>query len=545
MPRDLKEYRVFIAYVSDVEPECKVVIEAILEYNEHTAAPGGVRFDPFCWKRVPAGAGRPQDLINPELQEADLAIFILGEKMGSSSGGSDNKTGLEEEYDLARECLRSEQNMRDIAVYCKVHSSEQLKNADEDLKKVEEFKDQLKANQEFLFNEFTDLDDLRTQINKRVAKWTLLHQKYGEIPVAGGDVARESAVDDKFLSSALRENAGSASTFAKQIVGKFGPDQALAYGRYLRDTGNIEQAIAIFENVEHRAARKDHDEFRAKAFGELGFLYRSIGSIEKSEEMYRNALHFNTHGDDPEGIAISLGNLANLMLGTERYGAAREMYREAISINKRIENDLGLAGDFGGLAMVLSHLDQFQKPKKLYLRSIALHLEFNNKEGAASSTFNLGSLFQRWDRLDEAEEQFNAAMEINRGLGRQYGISLCLGALGGIHCQRGQESGEISYFVKAEERIREALEIQEALRNAEAIATSYGNLAIVLREQRKFDEAADYFARAIRADESLKRSMQVANHFQEWAKLLDQQGDSEGAAEKRRIAVEIGRQRRS
>src|SRR6266851_10364662 len=62
-----------------------------------TGADIDFRVELLAWEDTPPGAGRPQELINAQVDRADLFLGCLWKSLGSAAGDGD-KTGFEEEF---------------------------------------------------------------------------------------------------------------------------------------------------------------------------------------------------------------------------------------------------------------------------------------------------------------------------------------------------------------------------------------------------------------------------------------------------------------
>ena len=102
MEQQLKLFRVFIASPGDLVEERRALREVVEKINAIFSKETEWRIELLGWEDALPGAGRPQELINADLDKADLFIGCLWQRWGSSSG-NDGKTGFEEEFDRSLE----------------------------------------------------------------------------------------------------------------------------------------------------------------------------------------------------------------------------------------------------------------------------------------------------------------------------------------------------------------------------------------------------------------------------------------------------------
>ena len=93
--------RVFLACPGDLVSERSRFPRVLETVNNLRAHSLGFHLEPIGWERVIPSFGRPQDLINRELEAADLVIVMFWNRVGSPSSTRSPKTGTLEEFDLA------------------------------------------------------------------------------------------------------------------------------------------------------------------------------------------------------------------------------------------------------------------------------------------------------------------------------------------------------------------------------------------------------------------------------------------------------------
>lgn len=141
-----KFFRVFLASPGDLEEERRVAKRVIDEYNSQLANALGYHADLVGWEDTLPGIGRPQALINRDLDGCDLFVGMLWKRWGSPPDtGGEFTSGFEEEYVQSMRRFEAEQRPQ-IHLLLKDIDPASLVDPGEQLKRVQSFR-------ELVFNE--------------------------------------------------------------------------------------------------------------------------------------------------------------------------------------------------------------------------------------------------------------------------------------------------------------------------------------------------------------------------------------------------------
>src|ERR1035438_3555702 len=134
--RDLRKViKIFFASPSDVDKERKSFRSIIQEANRLMANPMGVQLDALGWEDTLPGKGRPQGLINADLKNADLIVFVFWKRWGTPTGSF--SSGTEEEFAVARQLAA--EGSSDVWLYFKTVPASEKAVPDDQLRRVLEF----------------------------------------------------------------------------------------------------------------------------------------------------------------------------------------------------------------------------------------------------------------------------------------------------------------------------------------------------------------------------------------------------------------------
>ena len=135
----------------------------------------GMHLGPVGWERVIPSFGRPQSLINKELETADLVVVMFWNRQGSASSPDSSRTGTLEEFELAKR-LHETSGRPLVWVYFRQPTIE----PDEQLASVLRFRKQLEEGKEIFFREYKTIDDWEEMFREHLvafldglARWDL------------------------------------------------------------------------------------------------------------------------------------------------------------------------------------------------------------------------------------------------------------------------------------------------------------------------------------------------------------------------------------
>ena len=144
MEETFRLIRVFLASPGDLQDERRLANEAVEELNKGIASYLGFRVELKGWEDTLSGSGRPQAIINQELDLCELFIGIMWKKWGTPPAKNGQySSGFEEEFERSSVKLKKTGHP-EMAMYFKDIPFEYMVDPGKDLKKVIKFRFQMK-----------------------------------------------------------------------------------------------------------------------------------------------------------------------------------------------------------------------------------------------------------------------------------------------------------------------------------------------------------------------------------------------------------------
>jgi hypothetical protein len=208
----VRELQIFIASPGDL-PEEREVVRDVANLISLDMKSLGVRLNVYGWEDEQPGLGRPQEIINRQVDNCDIFIGILNERWGSPTG--EYSSGFEEEYErvMRRQCSGE---FPKVAIFFKTIENSRLKDPGSELEKVLAFRRKQIEQRVLLYKEFADSADFRSRVTSyfTVALSELASTSITASPE--GTVARNPSnieISDQPVSEGRQQISGALATY--------------------------------------------------------------------------------------------------------------------------------------------------------------------------------------------------------------------------------------------------------------------------------------------------------------------------------------------
>jgi CHAT domain-containing protein/tetratricopeptide (TPR) repeat protein len=232
-------------------------------------------------------------------------------------------------------------------------------------------------------------------------------------------------------------------------------------------------------------------------------------------------------------LALSLELLGGFHRELNDLDRAESYFVRALAVRERVQgpDHPDVAPTLTSLASIANTREQFDRAEQLYLRAIAIYEKAHAPENAsvASALYGLASTYTNRGQFARAETLLRRALAIfeKASAGRDdFFTVLTLNNLAAVLKEQGR-------YEEAEPLYLRSLAAQETLFGAEGqtVATALTNLAALYREKGEYLRAEPLLRRALAAQEKTlgPAHADVAVTLNQLAILLSDRGDDEGA----------------
>ena len=156
---------IFLASPGDLAEERKVAKEIVDDFNSQLADALGYQVELVGWEDTLPGVGRPQAIINRDLDGCDFFVGMLWKRWGTPPGAKPYTSGFEEEFERSM-ARNANEGRPEINLLLKDIGEELLADPGDHLKKVIAFKERVFAEKKLLAGTFSDIRDFEGKFRR-------------------------------------------------------------------------------------------------------------------------------------------------------------------------------------------------------------------------------------------------------------------------------------------------------------------------------------------------------------------------------------------
>jgi tetratricopeptide (TPR) repeat protein len=397
--------RVFIASPGDLGEERRLFRDIVDDVNRLKANGMGIQLEPLGWEDTLPGFGRPQELINKDIEQCDLMIMLLLKRWGTPT--REYSSGFEEEYELGKR-LREEGDKPEIMLYFRKVSDDMLADPGPQLRQVLNFKEKIEHEKKFLYKSYEDENEWEKLFRDHLSRWLdklPLSDHRTEDRIEDQRRLRESEDEIQRLKTELGAERQNSQTAIRGLALTLGIEalEKVDSGQITRAEEYFAKSIAIYPNP--------------PVINEYGLFLKRIGMLKNAEERFLQVAEIGEETGDDSFVATAYCNLGIVYRIRGYLDKAEEMHKKSLAISEELGLKEGMANDYGNLGNVYNTRGDLDKAEEMYRKSLAISEELGRKDGMASAYGNLGIVYQTRGNLDRAEEMYRKSLELFTAIG--------------------------------------------------------------------------------------------------------------------------------
>lgn len=189
-----------------------------------------------------------------------------------------------------------------------------------------------------------------------------------------------------------------------------------------RRLGDVDEAIARFEEQRRLASELELVQLEATAEGNLGLCYADKDELTRAITCQEASLRLSKSVGHRRGEANALGNLGNAHADLGDQGAARSRYEAQLVIVRDLGDNQGEANVLGNLGLLAFDAGDASGAMQYFDLQLGLCRRIGDRVGEGNALFSYGKAHKLGGRIDLAVELAQAGLSILEETGHHFAL---------------------------------------------------------------------------------------------------------------------------
>ncbi|MFW9842865.1 MAG: tetratricopeptide repeat protein, partial [Candidatus Thorarchaeota archaeon] len=263
-----------------------------------------------------------------------------------------------------------------------------------------------------------------------------------------------------------------------------------------KDLGDITGAETHYLRTIDLLERAGHESIIARAFRQLGDLYKDKSDYAAGIKVLNNARDIYTRLEDDEGLSHTFNNLGNMYWIAGRLDDALEHYMKSLETRKGNGSEQVAAITMSNIGTVFCVKGDYAKGIDFFNQSLQIKEKLGNKGEIAQTYNNLGLASFLLGNVGEAIEAYTRALRLNDEIGDELELLINIANLAEVMIQAGRMSEALKY-------LRQGRAVVDKLDDNTHRCVLFSLTGNLMRRMGYFDDAGKMLADAVGIAEAL------------------------------------------
>jgi CHAT domain-containing protein len=267
----------------------------------------------------------------------------------------------------------------------------------------------------------------------------------------------------------------------------------------------------------------------AQALNALGLNHGMMGDLNSAMEEYQRSIKLREAIGDKTGLSLTLGNLSHLYYIRTDYELAVESAQRSLKLAEEVGDKLRAAVSLTHLGNAYRIRGNYRAALEAYQRGLKIAGELSG-EGNSGDLLNvIGRVYLAQGDYPLAREYFQRSLKLREKVGDKNGMVMSLSTIGSSYLLQGEYQQALQYlqksltfqettakanvatslnligdvqielkdYARAEESLRQSLELSDTLGFKLALVGTLNSFARLYLAQAKYPQALEFATRAV------------------------------------------------
>lgn len=299
--------------------------------------------------------------------------------------------------------------------------------------------------------------------------------------------------------------------------------------------GDIPSVEALIERSKEGVAQTGREDIAGMIDMFAGVLHLRRGRLPEAIEKFESASRIFEAREYPKSLVDAMMALASTQMKANNLDGALANYNKAAALCTKFNYEIGLAQLYADLGLLLQGLGKFTEAEQMLLKGFAVADKHGELTIASVVAGNLALLYRETQDLDRAEEMVRQSLQLEERLRHRDGVARANLNLGTILFEK-------AHFADAAACFKESLRLYEALGLPEYASNAVYNLGNAHRALKQSTQAETYYRRAIDLFMSANDASGVAKSAGNLGAVYLDSARYDEAEEEFRVALDAARE---
>ena len=266
-------------------------------------------------------------------------------------------------------------------------------------------------------------------------------------------------------------------------------DNYMSIQRAYYQNNEMDSAMVYARKALSVSGSFDNEGKKSRIFHSLGIIYYKTGELDSALFYYRKEYNLERQLGRLPKEASALGNIGMVYYRQSKYQKAIDAYFQCLKMFQDADEEKKVMLTYNNIGNVYRYWEDYPKALFYYKKAMEIAKGRDSKRFSGFMNNNLAIIFRKQLKYDSALVYYHRAKEIYEEVNYKKGIA---SALTGIAITYNK----LENLNKSYETYLDAIEIQKKVNDRIGLASNYGNLAILLLDQKKPLKAIEYLKKS-------------------------------------------------
>jgi tetratricopeptide (TPR) repeat protein len=293
---------------------------------------------------------------------------------------------------------------------------------------------------------------------------------------------------------------------------------------------HINKALKTCDLIPANKRKQDAKKVLANVYKIKGAILLDKVELDEAKKQFEKSIKFAKQSGDKTSEAKAYTNLGVVESRKGNMSNSLSLFFKALEVGESIGNQKIMADNLGNIGVNYSVQSDFDKSIQYHKKALELNKKLGRTGGQITNLLNIGIAYSDQEKYDESIEYYNKCLEFVNDFNESDFASV-YNSIGTTYLRKKEYSKSLDFLNKA-------LTLAEQTKDIYTQASALNNMAYVLTQQGKLNEAMFQIKKAIAINKSVGSVEHLKGSYWTLSNLYEQGGRYKDALESYKQYIE-------